>query len=222
MPLILSQKINESTFLGVWKITETSEDLKLQVELDKNDEKYFAEFRNEFRKKHWLSYRLILHELLKARTIKIIYNEYGKPFIPSFKGSFSVSHSGDFAAAVVSYKFAVGIDIEKIRDRIEKVSERFLNKEELDHAGNSNRREKLHVLWGTKESLYKLYGKPDVDFQKDIRIEPFDYFCTGEGSCLATMNTPDGLGFYSVFYRKIEDYMLVWAVRHSQFADRYF
>lgn len=211
MPLILSQKINESTFLGVWKIIETSEILKLQLELDENDEKYFGEFGNELRKKHWLSYRLILQELLKAKTIKIIYNEYGKPFIPSFKGYFSVSHSGDFAAAIVSYEMPVGIDIEKIRDRIERVTERFLNKEELDQAGNSNRLEKLHICWGAKESLYKLYGKPDVDFQKDLLIEPFDYLCIGEGACRATMNTPEGLGFYSIFYRKIEDYIMVYA-----------
>jgi phosphopantetheinyl transferase len=190
------------------------------LELDENDEKYFKAFGNELRKKHWLSYRLILQELLKGKTIKIIYTEYGKPFIPSFNGYFSVSHSGDFAVAIVSYKMAVGIDIEKIRDRIERVTERFLTREELDQAGNSNRLEKLHICWGAKESLYKLYGKPDVDLQQDIRIRPFNYLCIGEGACQATMNTPEGLGFYSVFYRKIEDYMLVWAIRLSSFAFR--
>ena len=220
MPLILSHKIDESTVLGVWKIDETSEDLKNKLALDVNDEKYFESFGNEKRKKHWLSYRLILQELLKTSNIKVIYDKFGKPGIPGFQGHFSVSHSGDFSAAIVSYELPVGIDIERIRDRIERISERFLSKEELDHTGNNYRLEKLHVSWGVKESLYKLYGKPDVDLQNDIRIEPFDYLCIGEGTCRAAMKTLEGLGFYNIFYRKIEDYMMVWAISHSLLAIR--
>jgi 4'-phosphopantetheinyl transferase len=214
MPLILNHKINESTFLGVWKITETSESLRKQLYLDENDEKYFGSFGNEVRKKHWLSYRLILRELLKTDSIKIIYDEYGKPRIPDLKGHFSVTHSGDFASAIISYEMPVGIDIERIRERIERVAERFLSSEEQDQAGDNDRLVKLHIYWGAKESLYKLYGKPDVDFRADIRIGAFDYLCIGEGACRAEMNTPEGMGFYTIFYRKIEDYMLVWAVRY--------
>jgi 4'-phosphopantetheinyl transferase len=216
MPLILYHTINPSTFLGVWKIDETTETLRQQVYLDEQDEKYFQSFGSESRKKHWLSYRLILQELLETKKIKIIYDEYGKPAMPDFKGHFSVSHSGDFAAAILSHDLPVGIDIERIRERIERVAERFLSSEELDQTGDTDRLEKLHVCWGAKESLYKLYGKPEVDFQKDIRIKPFDYLCIGEGNCLAEMNTPEGSGFYTIFYRKIEDHMLVFAFRHFQ------
>jgi 4'-phosphopantetheinyl transferase len=220
MPLILNHKINESTFLGIWKISETSESLRKQLYLDENDEKYFASFGNEMRKKHWLSYRLILQELLKTDSIKIIYDEYGKPRMLDFNGHFSVTHSGDFSAVILSHEMPVGIDIERIRERIERVAERFLSSEEQDQEGDGDRLEKLHIYWGAKESLYKLYGKPEVDFQTDILIGPFDYLCTGEGACRAKMNTPEGVGFYDIFYRKIEDYMLVWAVRPSPFAVR--
>lgn len=216
MPLILYCKINESTFLGVWKIEETTENMKQQLYMDENAGKYFESFGNESRKKHWLSYRLILQELLKTNTHKIIYDEYGKPGMPDFKGHFSVSHSGDYAAAVVSHENPVGIDIERIRERIERVTERFLSIEEMDKIGDDNRLEKFHICWGAKESLYKFYGKPEVDLQKDIHIEPFDYLCIGEGTCLARMKTPEGVGLYDIFYRKIEDYMLVWAKSKEQ------
>jgi 4'-phosphopantetheinyl transferase len=211
MPLILNQSINESTSIGVWKITETVESLTSLIELDENARQYFKTFGNDMRRKHWLSYRLILQELLPAKKIEIIYDDYGKPWIPDFNGHFSVSHSGDFAVAIVGYETPVGIDIERIRDRIERVAERFLIKEEIDQIGFVDRLEKLHVCWGAKESLYKLYGKPDVDLQKDILIEPFDYLCIDEGTCQATMNTPGGIGSYNIFYRKIEDYMIIWA-----------
>jgi 4'-phosphopantetheinyl transferase len=217
MPLILNHKVNESTFLGIWKIEETPENLRKQLVLDETDEKYFFAFGNELRKKQWLSYRLILQELLKTNTIKIIYDKYGKPGIPAFKGHFSISHSGDFAAAIVSHELPVGIDIERIRERIERVAERFMSGEELYHAGNKDRMEKLHIYWGAKESLYKLYGKPEVDLQNDIRIDPFDYLCIGEGTCRAKMNTPAGSGFYHIFYRKLENYIVVWATGSSLF-----
>jgi 4'-phosphopantetheinyl transferase len=217
MPLILNHKVNESTFLGIWKIEETPENLKKQLVLDETDEKCFFAFGNELRRKQWLSYRLILRELLKTDKIKIIYDKYGKPGIPGFNGHFSISHSGDFAAVIVSHELPVGIDIERIRERIERVAERFMSGEELHHTGNKDRMEKLHIYWGAKESLYKLYGKPEVDLQNDIRIDPFDYLCNGEGTCKATMNTPAGSGFYYIFYRKLEDYMMVWATGSSLF-----
>jgi 4'-phosphopantetheinyl transferase len=212
MPLILKHTINESTSLGVWKIIETVESMTRLIELDENARQYFGTFGNELRRKHWLSYRLILRELLPAKNMEIIYDEYGKPGMPDFNGHFSVSHSGDFASAIVSYETPVGTDIERIRDRIERVAERFLTLEELDQVGYNDRLEKLHIYWGAKESLYKLNGKPNVDLQKDIRIEPFDYLCIDEGICRATMNTPGGVGSYNIFYRKIEDYILVWAL----------
>ena len=218
MPLILNHIINESTFLGVWKISETSEDLRRLVDMDENDRNYFESFGNEQRKKHWLSYRLILRELLKTDKVRIIYDEYGKPGMPDFSGHFSVSHSGDFAAAIVSYETPVGIDIERIRERIERVAERFLSAEELEQVGNNNRLERLHICWGAKESLYKLYGKPEVDFQKDIMIKPFDYLCIEEGACKAIMNTPEGVGLYNIFYKKLEGYMMVWAVCQTPFT----
>jgi 4'-phosphopantetheinyl transferase len=212
MPLVLHHNINESTSLGAWKIDETPDNLKQQLDLDENDGRQVMSFGNELRKKHWLSYRLILQKLLKKNKVRVIYDEFGKPGIPDFKGHLSVSHSGNFAAAIVSLHSPVGIDIERIRERIERVSERFMSKAEHENTGNKDRLEKLHIYWGAKESLYKLHGKPEVDLQNDIRIEPFDYLCIGEGTCRAAMNKPDGTGYYNIFYRKIEDYIMVYAL----------
>ena len=217
MPLILEQNVDDSIYLGIWKITEPVEILNHLLGLDDIDKEFFETISNELRKKHWLCSRLILQKLIPDKNLRIIYDEYGKPVIPFFNGNFSVSHSGDFAAAIVSYDMEVGIDIEKIHDRIERVADRFLSVEELFWIRTGNRNKKLLICWGAKESLYKIHGKPDVDFQKDIRIEPFDYLCIEEGDCKASMNTPDGVEFYNVFYRKIEDYMLVWAVKNPMF-----
>lgn len=210
--MVLRHRISESACLGVWKITESAATMLDDLHLDEDDRNYAGTFKNDLRKKHWLGYRMILREILPSSRLKIIYDDCGKPLMPFFEGSFSVSHSGDFAAAIASSEADVGIDIEKIRDRVERVAERFLSEEELEWAGTGDRIEKMTICWGAKESLYKTAGNPDLDFREDMRLEPFDYLCIGEGSFKARMKAAEGHAAFNVFYRKIEDYMLVWAV----------
>ena len=213
MPSIFSEIVTPDISLNVWRIDEKTEDLRAKVILDIEEENYFNSFGNENRKKQWLGYRILLKHLLKTNSVKIRYDEYGKPFIPGSPCNFSVSHSGDYAAAIISTQAKVGIDIEKIGARIERVKERFLSEEELENIGNDQRLEKLHLCWGAKESLYKLYGKPNIDFKTDIALEQFDYLCIGRGIFHARMNLPEGAGSYTLRYQKIEEYMLVYAFK---------
>jgi 4'-phosphopantetheinyl transferase len=216
MPLILNQKIKETVYLGIWKITETPEELIQLLRPDKEDGVVCSSFKNETRKKHWLSSRLLLKMMLRVENLKVMAYEFGKPNIPGFGGHFSVSHSGEYAAVILSNSDPVGIDIEMIRDKIQRVSERFLDPDELKSFSKNNKPEVLHVYWGAKEALYKLNGKPDIDLRKDIYIEPFDYLCIGEGSCWAWMKTREGKRHYKVHYWKMEGYMLVWVAAGSQ------
>jgi phosphopantetheinyl transferase len=105
----------------------------------------------------------------------------------------------------------VGIDIERIRDRIDRVAGRFLSDQEAGWVREYHRLEKLHICWGAKESLYKLNGKANVDIKTDIELEQFEYFCSENGVFRATMKTPEGTGLFTIRYSKIEDYMLVYA-----------
>jgi phosphopantetheinyl transferase len=155
---------------------------------------------------------MILKQLLPSQEIKIAYDDYGKPFLESSSDSISVSHSGDFSAAIVSHDKTVGIDIEKVSSRIERIREKFLSPEELAGITGNHSLEMLYICWGAKESLYKLNGNPGLDFKKDIRIEPFEYLCIGEGQCKALMKVQGKVIGYDICYRKTEDYMLVYAL----------
>jgi len=212
MPLILFEKISSDISMNAWKLEETIEDLRKNVILDYEEEDYFKSFGNEKRKKQWLGYRILLQHLLETRSLRIRYDDYGKPVLQDSDCRFSVSHSGDYAAAIINRRDDVGIDIEKIRERIERVKERFLSVEELKFINNEYRLEKLHVCWGAKESLYKLHGKPDVDLRTDIVLEQFDYLCIGKGNLGATMIASGNPGCFTIHYQRIEDYMLVYAV----------
>jgi len=55
-----------------------------------------------------------------------------KPFLPQEQYHFSISHCGDFAAAIVSKDQQVGIDIEMITERVHKIKHKYLHPSELD------------------------------------------------------------------------------------------
>jgi len=213
MPLLKMESLGPNTQFGVWKIEETKEDLKEQVELDPAEEDQYTSFKSEVRKKQWLSYRILLKEMLSPDPPFLEYDAFGKPRLKNSGLFLSISHSGDYSAVITSKTCPVGIDIERLKDRIHRIKDKFLTVEEDQEIGEANRLEKLYVAWGAKEALYKIYGRPEVDFQRDIFIDSFDYLCGRKGQCSARMNTPEGLEKYDVFYERISDYMLVYALK---------
>jgi phosphopantetheinyl transferase len=215
MPLILNREIESQTWLGVWKIIEEKEELKEQAELAPLEEEQYASFKSEVRKKQWLSYRVLLKKMLSPRDVCLEYDAFGKPHLKNNGSYLSISHSGDYSAVITSNNRPVGIDIERLKDRIYRIKDKFLTNVEDQYIGETNRMEKLYVVWGAKESLYKIYGRPDVDFQRDILIGSFDYLCNEKGYCSAEMKTPDGVGTYDIFYERISDYMLVCALKKN-------
>jgi 4'-phosphopantetheinyl transferase len=211
MPLL--QKINPAPGIhaGTWQITETAGELLSLIQLSDSEAASFASFRNELRKKQWLACRALLKRMLAPMPTNLSYDLHGKPSLDSGTHHISVSHAGDYAAVVYSENSAVGIDIEKIKDRVERIKERFLQKDELASLSPANRLEQLYVFWGGKEALYKLHGEPGVDFRNDIYIHPFDYLCNTNQHCKATLCISGRATDHTLYFQKIEDYMLVVA-----------
>jgi phosphopantetheinyl transferase len=196
---------------GIWHITETTDELLSQIQLSSLENSTFLNFRHDLRKKHWLAYRVLLKQLLAPAPAGLSYDSEGKPLLDSGSHHISVSHAGEYAAAVISERVAVGIDIEKMKDRVERVKDRFLHQKELEAIGAENRLARLYVYWCGKEALYKLYGKPSVDFRNDIYIHPFNYLCHTNQICRATVTADDGLFEHSLRVDQIGEYMLVVA-----------
>lgn len=211
MPLLKKIVRDETITAGVWNITETEEELWFILKKNNPYIKSIDSFKNETRRKQWIACRILLAVLLNDPDAEIIYNEIGKPFIKDNPCHISISHSGDFAAVVISRTHAVGIDIEKIKDRVERVANRFLNTVELESIGTENRLEKLYIFWGAKESLYKLAGDPAVDFKNDIIIHSFDYICNPLQTCQSSMTASGSTKDYTIYYEKIHEYMLVYS-----------
>jgi 4'-phosphopantetheinyl transferase len=70
----------------------------------------------------------------------------------------------------------VGIDIEKQREKILKIAHKFTPFEEYKTIANADALiSKLTIVWGAKESLYKIFGKKKLLFLHHIYIEDFRF-----------------------------------------------
>lgn len=208
MPVTFYRDIDLDTSIGLWKITETPEDLEACLQLKEHELVLLKSLGKEKRNLHWLATRVLLRKMLNTNEyIDCIADENGKPILISHDYHISLSHSYDYAAVMISKTKKVGIDIEIIKSKIERVQNKFLNQNELDFIGEQARIEKLYVCWCAKEALYKLNGKRETSFKDHIHLEAFNY--TGEdGELNAKIDKGGTLDLYQVKFKKVDDYML--------------
>lgn len=171
MPIYKSLKINNSTQLLIWKIEESFEELLNGITLTKNNQERVNGMKSELHKKAFIAVRQLFKEM-GYQDKDVVYDEYGKPHLKDGK-FISISHSFNFCGLVISDENPVGIDIEKQRDKIVKIAHKFTPIEEYKNIADNDLVRKLTVVWGAKESLYKIYGKKQLLFKEHIDIDEF-------------------------------------------------
>lgn len=121
---------------------------------------------------HWYASRVLLQNLFDAHKIEIHKNEANKPtlFIDDEKYFISISHSYEYVGIMFSRTHEIGLDIEKIDERINRVSRKFLNENEQLFAESILSKT---LIWSAKESVYKWYGKKELDFKEHMQAYPF-------------------------------------------------
>ena len=200
VPVFFQQQINETTRLGIWKIEETEEFFKNNVPLHRD-------VTHPKKKLQHLAGRFLLQFLAPAFPYELIrIAETRKPFLPNEEYHFSISHCGDYAAAIISKDKRVGIDIEIQTEKIEKISGKFLSATEhsLLPATNS---QFLTLYWSAKESVFKWYGEGSVDFREHIQLEK-QHEGTETIDCFFTKTKTELV----VHYRYFDSMALTWVV----------
>lgn len=172
MPLVYQQNINESTRLAVWHINEPENFFLQKVPVSGN-------ISHPHKRLQHLAGRYLLPELYEGFPLELIrIADTSKPFLLGDPYHFSISHSGEYAAAIVSTRNRVGVDIEAVSEKVERVVHKFLPEAELalisemsaNEGGVSNRRNLLTLAWSVKETMYKWYGDVAVDFIDHLKI----------------------------------------------------
>ncbi|MCX8019063.1 MAG: 4'-phosphopantetheinyl transferase superfamily protein [Chitinophagaceae bacterium] len=167
MPVFFQHHINENTCLGVWKIEETEDFFLKHVTAQR-------EIRHPVKRLQHLAGRYLLQYLFPDfPNDEIAVSSSGRPFLNSRHFFFSVSHCRDFAAGIVSRVSEVGIDVELVQPKVEKLSEKFLSEAELRGFKELDTVQRT-LFWSVKEAVFKWYGKGGVDFRSDIMIYHHD------------------------------------------------
>ena len=210
MPIVWSKNLAEKGKIAIWEISESEEELYNMLQLDEKEQQHFQTL-SLARQKQWLGSRVLLRTLLQTEEhIELTIDEHRKPFLNNFPFEISISHANHMAAVIIYEGKKVGIDIEKISERILKIKNKFLSTEELDFVSSTNELEQLHVCWGAKESLFKLYGKGSLPFIEGIKINAFEYSKTAQVA--ASIAIPAYHANFNVQYLKYEDFMLTWVM----------
>ena len=215
MPLYFRERPAQDIELGIWHCTEDPDALISTLILDPEERRIFSEIHNESRRKQWIGCRMALVTLLRTKRLMIRYTPSGKPRLIDPPTDISLSHCGEYAAAIISRRYQVGIDLERIRKKIERVADRFLEEDDLSTVGTEERLAKLTVCWGIKEAIYKVFGEPEIDIKRHITIGQFDYLCHGSCTLEVRVQTPHGVTHVPVTYKRIVNYILVYAWNRS-------
>lgn len=125
MPLVLHESVSPSARMMLWYLSESIEVLEQLVELDDASRGIYQTFSHPSRKKQWLCYRHLVNQMFAPASVQVRYTEFGKPYIDGWSGFISVTHSGDYVAVIADEANPVGVDVEQIRVKVERVKERL-------------------------------------------------------------------------------------------------
>ena len=208
MGMVSIQRFSENATIGIWHITESIEELLLNLNLTDLDGEILSKKRTDAKKKEWLACRNMLKMILNEAP-EIYYNVNGKPFLKNNSFSISMSHSGNYAAVYLNQNDFAGIDIQKIKPSISAAADFFLNDNELTWA-NPHDNLQMHVMWSAKESAFKYFGVPELDFKNDIKLKPFN---SNQNELIeVTIFSQTKTAYVRVCYSFFEQYVLTWTI----------
>ncbi len=208
MSLVYQHTINSTTKLGLWHIEENESFFLAKVPLKRD-------VTHPHKRLQHLAGRYLLPSLFEDFPLEeILIADTRKPFLPDEKYHFSISHCGDYAAAIVSANQRVGIDIEIPTEKIFRIIHKFLREEEkkiLDEQMSSRQLLQLAtLLWSTKESMFKWFGDGGVDFREHMHIQTIEGN-DKEGKLICLFQKLNEV-LLTVRYRFMNELVMSWVV----------
>ena len=207
MPLHLHQD-TRGLKIAFWQIAETEDFFLRQA--------HFINPENLQRISHpqarlqWLASRLLLYRVLGPDHYKNLQKDsVGKPISENESFELSISHSDELVAIAISQQ-PIGIDIQRISAKMERIAHKFVPEKELETLMGMSKLslETLHVHWGTKEALFKAYGKGQLDFKQHLHLNWHKGFVPEGDSFDAYVLKADEKTEYRGHYEKVfKDYL---------------
>lgn len=185
MPLFFQQQLNSHTQLAIWKIEEAESFFEVPLQ---------RSITHPHKQLQHLAGRYLLRFLFPRFPLALIrVDDTRKPFLQNELFHFSISHCGDFAAAIVSTQNRVGVDIELVTEKIGRIEHKFVSEEErlkieglrfevelknqqpaTPNSEFTTLNAQLTLIWSCKEAVFKWYGSGNVDFKKHMQLQSME------------------------------------------------
>ena len=228
MPLFKTIQFNATTQILVWKISESYEELVDAIILDWGPDKglpaiilneknsiRLAGMKSEIHQRAFLSVRKLMQHA-GFTDFDLYYDEFGKPNLYREK-HISITHSHHFSAIIISDQ-TVGIDIELQREKIIKIAHKFCESEfeflpeEFDAESKQEYIRKLTVIWGAKESIFKIRNEKGISFKDHIKANAFEL---EDKQAIAELHFENLIKDFKIHFEEIEGFTLVYAFQIS-------
>ena len=205
-----SRSVGTKTEILLWKITEPLSELSAEVTLNPISQLRFNGMKSELHQRAFLSVRKLLQ--LKGYTdFDLEYDQHGKPHLKDGK-HISISHSHEYATIIISDEIT-GIDIELQREIIIKIAPKFAEKElEFLDKDNQEYIRKLTVIWGVKESIFKIINEVGISFKDHIHVHPFEMVDLSGTANLYFQNRASQFMYHFI---EIDNFTLVYAFQNK-------
>ncbi len=209
MPVYKTITVSPTTSVYIWKVTEPEIELAKDVVLTEHCQNRMDGMKSEAHRRAFLSIR---HLMAEAGYVDhdLFYDDFGKPHLRDGK-YISITHSHNFTGIIISETDEVGIDIEMQRDKILRIAHKFTPIEEYRTLANTEAlMRKLTIVWGAKESLYKIYAQQGLSFLRHINVIDFSFEDT---RTVAEIMYQGKKSHYEVQFMEFEGFTCVYALK---------
>ena len=126
------------------------------------------------------------------------------PFL-SDNRNISISHSDNVVTILISPNKGIGIDVERINNKVNSIKSKFLNQKEINYLSGYEESRNLTRAWTAKEAIYKALRMPGIIFSENILIEEFNNeSTTGIGKFISTNQEKK----FKLYFYDLDNYCL--------------
>lgn len=208
---IYAHRTFEGGGIAIWRIEETPDELCALLSTSCYDA-MLATISHEARRAEWLAVRVLIAQVLGSEK-EVKYYPSGRPFLSDGSYHISISHTKGYAAIAYHDSRTVGIDIEHVAPRVQRIAHRFTHPDEalyIDRCGDGERLQYLLINWSVKETLYKLLDDPAAaDFREAFCIVPYEL----EQQGILTAHISLSSSMHKVCYQRCPDFVCTWAMK---------
>ena len=200
MPLIRTEEVAPGVKIGLWRISETPEEIVGKYPVLSSSYAAFNDIHSRVRIMEMLLERALLIEITGNNSLKLRHAPSGMPIIDNY--NISISHTKGYEVLILSDRKAVGVDIEYMSDRVGRIKNKFIRPDEQAPTVAHQL-----ILWSAKETVFKLFSTFDLQYF-EMKSQPFSVEKKGD----IIIEVPRINAVVTANYELTDKYVLTYAI----------